>query len=222
VTARIVLLLHGIGSSAADQWIDTGWTDLFESLGRRVIAPDLPGHGASPKFTDSGRYVDTIARLLALVRDDPGRDGAIDAVGFSAGGQLLQAMAATEPALFRRIAVIGVGHWVIAGLADGSPPSPELDHAQDVLRRLNAMPGNDAEAIRAFVQGGLPRLDPAVMSRITARTLLIIGDRDFTGEVAPYAPFIPDVTTFTVAGLDHFSATDDRRVIRSVVDFITQ
>jgi pimeloyl-ACP methyl ester carboxylesterase len=223
VNAPSVLFLHGLGSSAADQWFGPGWADLFESSGRPVIAPDLPGHGSSPKFTDPGQYADTVENMLALVR---GQGSLVDGVGFSAGGQLLSAMAAAEPGLFRRIAIIGVGHRAIAGLAAGPENGPvasaELDRARDVLRRLKQTPGNDPAAIDAFVRGGLPRLDADGLRRISARTLLVIGDRDFTGEIGPYAPFIPDVSTLVVDGLDHFGATDDRRVIRAVLDFITR
>jgi pimeloyl-ACP methyl ester carboxylesterase len=220
MNGRVVFLLHGIGSSATSQWIETGWVDLFESSGRQVIAPDLPGHGGSPKFTDPDRYADTLAEMLSLIDGESDRDNSVDAVGFSAGGLLLTAMAAAEPARFRRIAIIGVGHRLIGGLEDDPVEFPELDHAHDVLRRLGELPGNDAPAMRAFAQGGLPRPTPADLRGISARTLLVIGDRDFTGELSPYAQFIPEVATLTIDGLDHFTAPDDRRVIRAVLDFI--
>jgi pimeloyl-ACP methyl ester carboxylesterase len=91
-----------------------------------------------------------------------------------------------------------------------------------MLWRLKEMPGNDAEAIDAFARGGLPHLDPESLGRISAATLLVIGDRDFTGGVESYAPFIPDVSILVIDGLDHFGAPDDRRVIRAVTDFIAR
>jgi pimeloyl-ACP methyl ester carboxylesterase len=222
VNERVIFLLHGIGSSAASQWFETGWVDLFRSFGYRVIAPDLPGHGSSPKFTDPDRYADTLAEMLSLVREEPTHENSVDAVGFSAGGLLLSAMAAAKPRMFRRIAIIGVGHRVIDGVWDDQLESPESDHAHGVLQRLGEMPGNDAKAIRAFTQGGLPRPGPVELRRIAARTFLVIGDRDFTGEIGPYAQFIPEVVTLTVEGLDHFTAPADRRVIRAVANFITR
>jgi pimeloyl-ACP methyl ester carboxylesterase len=47
-----VVLLHGFLSSARRNWIRPGIAEAIASLGRRVIAPDLRGHGRSEAPTD--------------------------------------------------------------------------------------------------------------------------------------------------------------------------
>lgn len=212
-----VLLLHGIGSSALRQWVEPGWVELFESSGRPVVAPDLPGHGESPRLTDPSSYAGTTEDFLNLIR----QTAPVDGVGFSAGGQLLLSMASSEPGLFRRIAVIGVGHRAFHDLRDDDGRASLDEHSREVLYRLKQTDGNDPDAIDAFVEGALPVLTLEMLGHIRAETLLVIGDGDFTGDIDRYARLISSVDTRTVEGLDHFSATDDRRVIRAVFGFIT-
>src|SRR5256885_13547323 len=70
-----LVLVHGLGGSAAN------WLALAPLLlpGRRVLVPELPGHGGSdplPAAASLNAYADPIAGLLhepaALVRPSPG------------------------------------------------------------------------------------------------------------------------------------------------------
>ncbi|MHA1165303.1 MAG: alpha/beta fold hydrolase, partial [Alphaproteobacteria bacterium] len=42
-----ILLIHGFASNIQTNWVDTGWTKTLRQAGRRVIAIDNRGHGAS-------------------------------------------------------------------------------------------------------------------------------------------------------------------------------
>ncbi|MBP0650693.1 alpha/beta fold hydrolase, partial [Mycobacterium tuberculosis] len=46
----VVVLVHGFGSNARVNWVQTGWIDLLAKDGRRVIALDNRGHGESTKL----------------------------------------------------------------------------------------------------------------------------------------------------------------------------
>jgi pimeloyl-ACP methyl ester carboxylesterase len=92
-----VLLLHGGGSSSAT------WVQLTAELtrrGRRVIAPDLRGHGASPRNADYRlvSYHADIVRLLAELGL-----GTVDVVGHSLGGYLALSLAQQDPSRVRRL-----------------------------------------------------------------------------------------------------------------------
>jgi len=90
--APVLMLLHGLGASAA-----LNWFPAFEPLARhfRVIAPDHRGHGRSPageeSFTLAGCAEDAFA-----VADALGVDRFI-AVGYSMGGPVAQLMWRNQP-----------------------------------------------------------------------------------------------------------------------------
>jgi pimeloyl-ACP methyl ester carboxylesterase len=86
-----LLLVHGFGGAA---W---NFSELAPLLpGRRLIVPDLPGHGASdplPVPTLAG-FADLLAATL---------DGPTDVLGHSMGGVVALRLAERHPALVRRL-----------------------------------------------------------------------------------------------------------------------
>jgi pimeloyl-ACP methyl ester carboxylesterase len=90
--APVLLLLHGLGASAA-----LNWFTAFDTLSKEfsVVAPDHRGHGRTPPgvegFTLGGAADDAFAVLDAL-----GIDRCI-AVGYSMGGPIAQLMWRRQP-----------------------------------------------------------------------------------------------------------------------------
>jgi 3-oxoadipate enol-lactonase len=86
-----LLLVHGFGGAA---W---NFSELAPLLhGRRLIIPDLPGHGAStplPAPTLTG-FADVLAELL---------DGPVDVLGHSMGGVVALRLAERHPRLVRSV-----------------------------------------------------------------------------------------------------------------------
>jgi pimeloyl-ACP methyl ester carboxylesterase len=81
-TGRTLLLIHGLGGS----W--RSWNTILDSLSavRKVVAIDLPGHGATPAEPDSGTFdglVGSVERYIA----DAGLTG-VDVVGSSMGARI--------------------------------------------------------------------------------------------------------------------------------------
>lgn len=90
-----VVLLHGLGATAALNWF-AGIGPLARS--RRVIALDLPGHGRSPRH---GRFrLERVAEQVGELLDDLGIGQCIVA-GYSMGGVVAQVMARRRPDLVR-------------------------------------------------------------------------------------------------------------------------
>lgn len=90
-----VILVHGLTGTAAL------WADVAERLaaaGRRVIAPDLRGHGASPKTGDLS-LAGHAADLTALLE----QTGPACVVGHSLGAAVAWTVAAARPDLVRRL-----------------------------------------------------------------------------------------------------------------------
>ena len=98
-TGTPVLLLHGVPETSSC------WRDLAPQLavGRRVLAPDLPGLGGS---TFTGPYdAQTLAAELATLIEAEVPGGRVDVVGHDWGGVLGLQLAADRPDLVRRLVV---------------------------------------------------------------------------------------------------------------------
>lgn len=86
-TGRTLLLIHGLGGS----W--RSWATILDSLSaeRKVVAIDLPGHGATPAEPDSGTFeglVGSVERYIA----NAGLAG-VDVVGSSMGARIVLELA---------------------------------------------------------------------------------------------------------------------------------
>lgn len=99
-SGREVALLHGLGGAAAN------WGVLAGSLARthRVLVPDLPGHGGSPKplrGADVCWFADAVAEALR----EAGCDRALVA-GHSFGGQVALRLALRHPELVAGLVLV--------------------------------------------------------------------------------------------------------------------
>ena len=91
-----LLLVHGYGGAA---W---NFAELAPLLaGRRLLIPDLPGHGASAPLPATATLTG-FADVLAAVCDDEGIN-AVDVVGHSLGGVVGLRLAERRPQLVRRL-----------------------------------------------------------------------------------------------------------------------
>src|SRR4051812_19077824 len=80
-----VLLLHGFASDAQGNWIGPGIRDAIVAAGRRVIAYDARGHGASGKPHDPAAYENGAMHHDAQVLLDHVGVEHVDLVGYSMG-----------------------------------------------------------------------------------------------------------------------------------------
>src|SRR5215467_7760092 len=54
-----IVLVHGFASTAHVNWVYPGWVATLVEAGRRVVALDNRGHGASSKLYDPADYHST-------------------------------------------------------------------------------------------------------------------------------------------------------------------
>jgi len=114
--ARPVALVHGFTSSFEHNWRRTGWVDILADEGRDVIEIDMLGHGRSDKPTDP-RPTSTWTSCGAALAPH----GLVDAVGFSAGGELLLRLMVRDPGRFGRVVLLGVGDTVFSEKDSAAP-----------------------------------------------------------------------------------------------------
>ena len=217
-----VLLVHGFASSAEHNWRQPGWLDLLADCGRETIAVDLPGHGTAPRLADPADYHNIEAYVAAAVE---GRD-LLDAIGFSAGAHVLLRLAADQPDMFRRLALLGIGRGVLTP-ADPEPiitaltgePDPENVPGM-VFRRLADGLGNDRDALIAFLRLPQRPLTETDLARIATQVLVVLGDKDPAGPGDSLVAALPDARLVTLRGVDHFGTPGDVRCMQAVLDFL--
>ena len=159
-----LLLLHGFTGSGDD------WKHVFpEPLpGFRVIAPDLPGHGQSTHPRSDFKFADIARDVFALL--DQLNIDRVKAIGMSAGANTLLHMATQQPS--RVTAMIHVS---------GTPRFP--DQARAIMRSMKADGDERTRALARYAHAFADDRDDmnftsATLSTITARTLIVHGDRD--------------------------------------------
>ncbi|WP_034509434.1 alpha/beta fold hydrolase [Blastococcus sp. URHD0036] len=236
---RPVVLLHGIGGSAASC---AGLSSELAVAGARAIAWDAPGYGESADPA-GGEDVDYSARVLALL-DELGLDR-VDLFGTSWGGVIATQVAARHPERVRTL--------VLADSTRGSATAPEkaaamrarvADLAEQGGRVFAAAraprlvaPGCDpvvADAVRAeMAEVRLPGYQAAaefmaatdtadLLPGIAVPTLVVVGEHDVvTGvdESRLLAERIPGARLVVVPGAGHAALTEKpAEVARAVLE----
>jgi pimeloyl-ACP methyl ester carboxylesterase len=153
-------------------------------------------------------------------------EGPLDAVGFSAGAEILLRLAAGHRAGFRRLALLGIGNNVFGGgdsqvLIDAleGRAGPE-DVQGELFRRLAESSGNDPAALVAFLRRERRTLTEAELAGVSCPVLVVLGERDFVGPADRLMSALPDATLVTLPRLDHFATPSDFGAIDAVMRFL--
>jgi len=106
---RPLLLVHGFSGGKEDF---TEWLDALAALGWHAVAPDLRGHGESPKPDDVAQYsfpllVDDLVELADAVWGDGSR---FVLLGHSMGGMVAQVLASTHGSRLDGLVLMDTGH----------------------------------------------------------------------------------------------------------------
>jgi pimeloyl-ACP methyl ester carboxylesterase len=229
-----VMLLHGFSSSFRRNWHGVGWTQAFVEAGRRVIGPDLRGHGKSSKFyTYDAYWPRTLCQDIAAVQDDAKATPA-DFLGFSMGGGLALQFAMLSPERVHRLVLAGIGDKVLRTARIPMLPSTiaqalETENPESIespigrqFRSFAAKTNNDLKALAAMMRGpGWPgRVDE--MRPLTIPTRVILAENDhFMPETQHLREALPEAEFVTVAGTDHLSLVLSPEFKRLALEFLS-
>lgn len=220
---RPVVLVHGLGGSAATTWQHNGWMDLIADAGRPVLGVDLLGHGTAPKPHDPEAYRSMHQHVLDALPDEP-----VDAIGFSLGSRVLLECAIHAPERFSRLVLTGVGanlleertehHQKIAAAIEGKadPTDPFSRYFTD----LTTDPAADAQALRALLRSDGERLTVERLAAVTMPVLVLLGDKDFAGPAAPLVDALADVRFVELRNCDHFATPRSMQCIEEALAFV--
>jgi len=175
-----LVLLHGFTQVGAE------WDPIRDDLKSdfRLIIPDLRGHGSSTN--PSGEFTNRQAALdLFVLLDHLGLER-IQAIGFSVGGEILLHMATQQPDRIDAMVLIGAAPYFSEQAREVLRDVHPNDESEESMRELRSVHKHGDGQIRALLSqmnGFKDSYDdqnftPPYLSTITARTLIIQGDRD--------------------------------------------
>lgn len=226
-TGRPLILLHGLFSNAAVNWIKFGHAGLLAGAGFRVIMPDLRAHGDSDAPHDPAAYpADVLAQDLAdLIAYLSLSD--YDLGGFSLGARtcVRGVIAGLSP---RRLVLGGMG---LQGLTGGAR---RRDFFLRVLERFDEAKRGEPEwlAVQFLKTTGTDRVaahhllrtftdsEAQLLARITMPTLVVCGgDDDDNGSAPELAAALPDARYVEVPGT-HMSSVTEAALGEAIRDFL--
>lgn len=225
-----ILLIHGFGTTALINWVKSGWADQLVADGRRVIALDNRGHGASARIYDPSGYrmpdaAEDARRLLDHLRIDR-----VDVMGYSMGARIAAMLAIGHPGRVRALILGGMGKNLVFGL----PPAhavaealeaERLDQVKDekgrLFRQFAERTGGDLRALAACMRCAREAVDPQALAALSIPVLLAIGTRDtIAGPIGDLAAYLPAAELFDIADRDHMRAVGDATYRERVLAFL--
>src|SRR3954452_23453852 len=138
-----IVLVHGFASTKEVNWLNPSWTETLTRAGRRVIALDNRGHGASSKLYDPADYDRaTMAEDVRALLDHLDLPRA-DVMGYSMGSRISTNLAIAHPDRIRALILGGIGVRLVSGgglpeeiaLALEAPSPEDVTDPQGIMFR---------------------------------------------------------------------------------------
>jgi pimeloyl-ACP methyl ester carboxylesterase len=224
-----VVLVHGFASNKEVNWVYPGWMATLRA-GRRAIALDNRGHGASTKLYDPSLYGSALmAEDVRALLDHLGIARA-DIIGYSMGARITAFLALRHSDRVRSAVFGGLGGHLIGG--GGLPESIALalearsiDEVTDprgrMFRIFADQTKSDRKALAACIRSSRDRLSRDDVARIAVPVLVAVGTKDdIAGSPHELAALIPGARAVDIPNRDHMLAVGDRAFKGAVLDFL--
>ena len=196
-----IVLVHGFASTKEVNWVQPGWVSTLNRAGRRTVALDNRGHGASSKLYDPSAYhsaimADDVRALLDHLKIERA-----DIMGYSMGARITAFLAVKHADRVRSAILGGLGIRLVEGV--GLPESiadaleaPSLAEVQDLtgtmFRTFAEQTKSDLRALAACIRGSRQTLTRAEVGAIRVSVLVAVGTKDpVAGSAQALAALIP-------------------------------
>jgi pimeloyl-ACP methyl ester carboxylesterase len=225
-----IVLVHGFASNKEVNWLNPSWIDALTRAGRRAIAIDNRGHGASSKLYDPADYDRaTMAEDVRALLDHLKLERA-DVMGYSMGARITANLAIAHPKRVCSVVLGGVGVRLVVqgGLADNIAEALETVSLADVtdpqgmmFRKFADQTKSDRRALAACLRGGGRALTRAEVAALPMPVLVAVGTRDeIAGSPDELAALIPHAQVLHIPERDHMLAVGDRVYKAGVLKFL--
>lgn len=227
-----IVLVHGFASNKEVNWVQPGWVQTLKAAGRRVVALDDRGHGASSKLYDPAEYhTSKMAGDVGALIEHLGI-GRVDVIGYSMGARIAAFLALEHPDAVRSVVMGGLGMHLIEGV--GLPESiadaleaPSLADVTDpqgrLFRAFADQTGSDRRALAACIRGSRQTLTREQAAAIGAPVLVAVGTRDpIAGSAEALAAIIPGAQALPIPNRDHMLAVGDKVFKAGVLTFLQE
>jgi pimeloyl-ACP methyl ester carboxylesterase len=229
-----IVLVHGFASTKEINWVNPSWVGTLTQAGRRVIALDNRGHGASTKFYDSADY--EMALMAGDVRAllDHLRIARADVMGYSLGARIAAFLTVYHPERVRSLVIGGLGIRLVESRGMGLAPkivaaleAPSLADVTDAtgraFRRFAEQTRSDLRALAACMRRPRRMLDRAQVAGIAVPVLVAVGTKDdVSGSGPELAALIPGAQLLEIPDRDHMVAVGDKVFKAGVLDFLNR
>ncbi len=227
-----IVLVHGFASTKETNWLTPGWIDTLTRAGRRAIALDDRGHGASTKLYDPARYHSAImAEDVRALMDHLGLARA-DLMGYSMGARIVTYLALAHPERVRSLILGGLGIKLVEGVglpekiaeALEAPSITEVTDPQGyAFRAFAQQTKSDLKALAACMRGSRQTVSREEVARIAAPTLIAVGAKDsIAGSPQELAALMPNAVALDIPGRDHMLAVGDKAFKAGVLAFLEE
>lgn len=227
-----IVLVHGFASNKEVNWVAPGWVATLTRAGRRTIALDNRGHGASSKLYHPADYDRAkMAEDVRALLDHLGLARA-DVMGYSMGARIAANLALAHPDRLRSTILGGVGKQLVAGggLRENVVRALEAQSNDEVtdpqgymFRRFAEQTRSDLRALAACIRGGGPPLRRDEIARVKVPVLIAVGTKDLiAGSPRELADLIPGARVLDIPDRDHMLAVGDRVYKNGVLAFLEE
>jgi pimeloyl-ACP methyl ester carboxylesterase len=226
-----IVLVHGFASNKEVNWVFPGWVSTLRRAGRRVIALDNRGHGASTKLYDPAEYHSALMAddVRALI-DHLGLTRA-DVMGYSMGARNATFLAMANPEHVRSGILGGVGIRLVGGVGlspDTIAQGLEAPSLADVFdptarqfRSFAEQTKSDLRALAACIRGSRQPLEREQLTHIHVPILVATGTKDtVAGSGEQLAALIPGAQSLPIPDREHMLAVGDKVFKAGVLEFL--
>jgi pimeloyl-ACP methyl ester carboxylesterase len=229
-TGDPIVLVHGFASNKEANWVAPGWIATLVGAGRRTIALDNRGHGASTKLYDPADYgLDKMGGDVIALMDYLKIERA-DVFGYSMGGRITGHVVSTHPARVRSAIIGGIGIrlTITGGNGEAIAKALEAPSPADVkeplplgFRLFAEQTKSDLRALAACMRNSNRTITREAAASIRVPVLVATGTADdIAGSGPELAALIPGAKNLDIPGRDHMRTVGDPVFKQGVLDFL--